>query len=161
MPVDKDAIFSAYITALAEDPKQYRQDASKLEQWASSISDPADLHPAADASDDVRKELASIAERVKEDKFLYSRFFAVGLFRLLELSKAKDPSALQGLVKAMNVSQDAVNRDLMNYKVCCPILQHFCSNISIEVLCVRCIRAPLEITAAASGLAGEVVLQTF
>ena len=49
--------------------------------------------------------------------FLYTRFFAIGLFRLLELTKAKDPKALEALVKSMNVSIESVNRDLTTYKV--------------------------------------------
>ncbi|KAK9813879.1 hypothetical protein WJX73_003218 [Symbiochloris irregularis] len=117
VPVDKDAVFAAYIEALTEDPKRYREDAEKLEKWASGISSPEDLTPAADSDDEVRKSLAAIAARAEDgSKFLYSRFFAVGLFRLLELSKAKDPQALQGLVKAMHVPQESVNRDLTTYK---------------------------------------------
>ena len=64
----------------------------------------------------VQKQLADIASRAKEDKFLYTKFFAIGLFRLLELTGAKDPKALGNLVKAMNVRQESVNRDLMTYK---------------------------------------------
>lgn len=64
----------------------------------------------------VQQVLAGIADRAKESKFLYSKFFAIGLFRLLELTGAKEPQALGNLVKAMNVRQDAVNRDLMTYK---------------------------------------------
>lgn len=64
----------------------------------------------------VQKLLNGIAERSKEDKFLYSKFFAIGLFRLLELTGAKDPQALGNLVKAMHLRQEAVNRDLLTYK---------------------------------------------
>lgn len=63
-----------------------------------------------------QKLLASIADRAKDGKFLYTKFFAIGLFRLLELTGAKEPQALGNLVKTMNVQQDAVNRDLMQYK---------------------------------------------
>ena len=54
--------------------------------------------------------------------FLYTRFFAIGLFRLLELTKAKDPKALEALVKSMNVSIESVNRDLTTYKVSLALL---------------------------------------
>lgn len=50
-------------------------------------------------------------------KFQYTRFFAIGLFRLLELTKAKDPKALEKLAGAMNVSLESINRDLTTYKV--------------------------------------------
>lgn len=64
----------------------------------------------------VQKLLAGIASRAKENNFLYSKFFAIGLFRLLELTGAKDPQALGSLVKSMNIRQEGVNRDLMTYK---------------------------------------------
>ena len=60
--------------------------------------------------------LAGIAARSKEDNFLYSKFFAIGLFRLLELTGAKDPKALGSLVEAMHLRKEAVNRDLLTYK---------------------------------------------
>lgn len=37
--------------------------------------------------------------------------------RLLELTGAKDPKALEAMVSAMNISQESVSRDLMTYKV--------------------------------------------
>lgn len=37
--------------------------------------------------------------------------------RLLELSGAKDPKALEGLVKSLNLRLQSVNRDLLTYKV--------------------------------------------
>ena len=42
--------------------------------------------------------------------------------RLLELTGAKDPKALEGLVAAMGISQESVNRDLMTYKARSPLL---------------------------------------
>lgn len=64
----------------------------------------------------IQQLLSGIAKRAKEGDFLYSKFFAIGLFRLLELTGAKDPQALGSLVKAMNIRQEGVNRDLMTYK---------------------------------------------
>lgn len=52
---------------------------------ASELSDPSDLTPSTDGNE-VQKLLGSIADRAKEDKFLYTKFFAIGLFRLLELT---------------------------------------------------------------------------
>lgn len=115
LPADRDAVFTAYVNALDEDPAQYRKDAEQLEKWASGISKPEDLHPSQEG-DEIRQNLAKTAQLVKDNNFLYNRFFAIGLFRLLELSKAKDPQALQGLVSAMGIPQESVNRDLMTYK---------------------------------------------
>lgn len=108
-------IFEAYIEALEEDPKKYRQDAAALEAWAQGLSGPADVAP--DAAGTLGQQvLAKVAQRTEAGKFCYSKFFAIGLFRLLELTGAKDPKALGALVTAVGVRQDAVNRDLMTYK---------------------------------------------
>lgn len=40
----------------------------------------------------------------------------MGCSRLLELTGAKDPKALEALVTALNVPASAVNRDLLTYK---------------------------------------------
>jgi hypothetical protein len=49
-------------------------------------------------------------------KFAYNRFFAIGLFRLLELTGAKEPAALEALTKTAGVRSEVVNRDLLMYK---------------------------------------------
>lgn len=57
------------------------------------------------------------------------QFFAIGLFRLLELTGAKEPAALERLVKSVNVRPESVNKDLMLYKVgtsCCTRCMHQC-----------------------------------
>ena len=38
-----------------------------------------------------------------QGRFLYTKFFAVGLFRLVELTGSKDPKSLAGLVKALGL----------------------------------------------------------
>ena len=86
-----------------------------MEELASQLSDSAELEPGKEGNE-VSKLLGSIADRAKEDKFLYTKFFAIGLFRLLELTGAKDPKALETLVKSMNVKTESVNRDLTAYK---------------------------------------------
>jgi len=108
-------IFNAYMAALQEDPEQYRNDAKRMEELAGQLSDPSELTPTTDGNE-IQKLLGAIADRAKEDKFLYTKFFAIGLFRLLELTGAKDPKALETLVKSMNVKTESVNRDLTAYK---------------------------------------------
>lgn len=111
----REPIFNAYIEALDEDPKQYRKDAEALEAWASGLSSADEVK--ADASGSLGQQvLAQVADNVASGKFCYSKFFAIGLFRLLELTGAKDPKALAGLVQAVGVRQDMVNRDLTTYK---------------------------------------------
>lgn len=56
-----------------------------MEELASQLSDPSELTPTTDGNE-IQTLLGSIAERAKEDKFLYTKFFAIGLFRLLELT---------------------------------------------------------------------------
>jgi hypothetical protein len=46
----------------------------------------------------LQKVLATIAARSAEGSFFYTRFFAIGVFRLLELTNTRDPKALEGLV---------------------------------------------------------------
>lgn len=108
-------IFEAYIDALQEDPKKYRADAEALESWATGLTGSEDVKP--DAAGTMGQQvLAKVAERVTNGEFAYSKFFAIGLFRLLELTGAKDPKALGAVVAAVGVRQDMVNRDLMTYK---------------------------------------------
>lgn len=111
----RDEIFNAYINALDESPATYRKDAAALEEWAKALSSADDVTPNADGEYG-QKVLATIASQVADKKFAYSKFFAIGLFRLLELTGAKDPKALGTLVSALGVRQDMVNRDLLTYK---------------------------------------------
>uniref|UniRef100_A0A2P2JSD2 Uncharacterized protein MANES_13G152400 n=1 Tax=Rhizophora mucronata TaxID=61149 RepID=A0A2P2JSD2_RHIMU len=91
---DRDAIFQAYIRALEEEPEQYRVDAKKLEEWAraQTANSLADF-PSKEG--EVEGILKDIAERASNGNFSYSRFFAIGLFRLLELSNATEPTILE------------------------------------------------------------------
>jgi photosystem II biogenesis protein Psp29 len=114
---ERASVFDSFIIALQEDPAKYRADSAKLEEWAKGrTSGGDDVRPDSNG-DDVQKALARIAEAAtSQGQFLYTKFFAVGLFRLLELSGAKDPKALGALVSALGVPQERVNADLMTYK---------------------------------------------
>lgn len=112
---EREAVFDAYIRALQQDPAKYRADAAKLEAWAQGLSSPADIKPDANG-DEVQRALAEVASAVSSGKFLYTKFFAVGLFRLLELSGAKDPKSLSALVGSLGVPSERVNADLLTYK---------------------------------------------
>lgn len=109
----KTELFEAFITALEENPAQYRQDQSMLEEWAKARS-ASDISPKADG-DNVEQVLAEVSAMSPED-FVYSKFFSIGLFRMLELTGAKDPKALENLVLSLNLKMDPVIRDLNYYK---------------------------------------------
>jgi photosystem II biogenesis protein Psp29 len=111
----KQRLFESYISALGEDAAKYRADAAKLESQAKELSGPSDLVPNAEGSD-LQKALAAVADATAAKKFTYNKFFAVGLFRLLELTGAKEPAALEKLVKAVGVKPESVNKDLLMYK---------------------------------------------
>lgn len=71
-----------------------RVDAQKLEDWARAQS-PTSLVDFASRNGEVEDTLKDIAERAgSKGCFSYSRFFAVGLFRLLELANATEPTIL-------------------------------------------------------------------
>lgn len=108
-------IFQAFLGSLDETPEKFRQDAEELEQLAGKLSGPADLAPEASGSK-LQAALANLKSQTASGEFAYNKFTAIGLFRLLELTGAKEPAALERLVKAVGVSQDAVNRDLVLYK---------------------------------------------
>ncbi|PKI52945.1 hypothetical protein CRG98_026651 [Punica granatum] len=113
---DKEIIFQAYIQALQEDPQQYRADAQKLEEWARSQNADS-LIGFSTREGEVEAILKDIAERAgSKGSFGYSRFFAVGLFRLLELANAMEPTILEKLCAALNVNKRSVDRDLDVYR---------------------------------------------
>jgi len=113
---DREAIFQSYIRALEEDPEKYRNDAKKLEEWASA-QNASSLVSFSSREGEVEGILKDIAERAGGKKnFSYSRFFAIGLFRLLELSNATEPTILEKLCAALNIDKRSVDRDLDVYR---------------------------------------------
>lgn len=112
---ERDAIFDSYIKALDEKPSDYRSDAEELTKLAEACSSVDDLKLDAGGSA-LEKALADVKARTDDGSFFYTRFFAIGLFRLLELVEARDPKALEGLVSDLGVKQESVNKDLLLYK---------------------------------------------
>ncbi|KAK4355871.1 hypothetical protein RND71_024842 [Anisodus tanguticus] len=112
---DRDAIFKAYIEALKENPVQYRADAQKLEEWART-QNANTLVDFSSKDGEVENIFKDIAQRAGTDGFCYSRLFAVGLFRLLELANVTDPTILEKLCAALNVNKKSVDRDLDVYR---------------------------------------------
>ncbi|KAG2498383.1 hypothetical protein HYH03_003642 [Edaphochlamys debaryana] len=112
---ERAAIFTSYVNALGEDPERYRRDAQRIESAAGSLSGPDGLTPDANGND-VQKALAAMSADAAAGKASYNKFVAIGLFRLLELTGAKEPAALEKLVKAAGIKPENVNRDLLMYK---------------------------------------------
>ncbi|XP_059661002.1 protein THYLAKOID FORMATION1, chloroplastic [Cornus florida] len=113
---DREAIFQSYINALKEDPMQYRIDAKKMEEWARAQT-ASSLVDFSSRDGEVEGILKDIAERAGgKGSFSYSRFFAVGLFRLIELANATEPTILEKLCAALNINKRSVDRDLDVYR---------------------------------------------
>jgi len=113
---DRNAIFQAYIKALREDPEQYRSDAQKMEEWARAQT-ASTLVDFSSKEGEVEGYLKDIAERAGgQGNFSYSRFFAIGLFRLLELANVTEPTILEKLCASLNINKKSVDRDLDVYR---------------------------------------------
>lgn len=81
----------------------YRSDARKLEEWASAQSGTG-IAEFASREGDVENILKNIADRAAgKGTFHYSRFFAIGLFRLLECANASDPATLEQVVHMLHL----------------------------------------------------------
>lgn len=66
-----------------------------MEEWARSQTSTS-LVEFASREGEIENVLKDIAERAgSKGSFSYSRFFAIGLFRLLELANATEPSILE------------------------------------------------------------------
>lgn len=84
----------------------YRIDSQKLEEWARA-QNASSLIEFSSKEGEVEGTLKDISERASQGNFSYSRFFAVGLFRILELANATEPTILEKV---------------------CPLLLYFTSN---------------------------------
>jgi hypothetical protein len=61
-------------------------------------------------------QLAALKQRAASNTLVYSKFIAIGLFRMLELAGVMEPQALQSLSDAAGVPLSKVNADLNLYK---------------------------------------------
>ncbi|CAI0460815.1 unnamed protein product [Linum tenue] len=109
------SIYNNVLQELIVQQHLIKNDATKLEEWARTQTS-ASLVEFPSREGEVESMLKDIAERAGTGKFSYSRFFAVGLFRLLELSNATDPTVLDKLCAALNVNKRSVDRDLDVYR---------------------------------------------
>lgn len=121
---DKESIFNALCRALEDDPQKYRNDAQNLLSIASRFSWESVLIPEKSAGISevapFREQLQAIAAN---EKFKYSRLFAVGLYTILETSNpdaVKDETqrtqALKQICEALNIPEEKLQKDLELYR---------------------------------------------
>lgn len=90
-----------------------RVDAQKLEGWARDQSSDS-LVNFSSRGGEIEEKLKDIAERARgKGSFNYSRFFAVGLFRLLELANATEPTVLDKVCLLNLLSVNNLMHNLM------------------------------------------------
>lgn len=106
------AIFDAYINSLEESPEQYRNDATRMEAAAESAGSVDGLFQNAEISQALNQAKA----RMEQGKFLYTKFFTIGLFRLLEKAGDVDPASLDKVISHVGISKERVTSDLGLYK---------------------------------------------
>jgi hypothetical protein len=98
---ERSAIFKAYIGALGEDAEQYRRDAANLEKLAAELagSSGASGLVANASGSELQQVLAAVATASQEGKLAYNKFFAIGLFRLLELAGERQRCGTRSLAR--------------------------------------------------------------
>ncbi|XP_024439054.1 protein THYLAKOID FORMATION1, chloroplastic isoform X2 [Populus trichocarpa] len=109
------SIYNTVLQELIVQQHLMRIDAKKLEEWARAQTH-SSLVDFSSKEGEIEGILKGIAERAASGNFSYSRFFAVGLFRLLELSNASEPTVLEKLCSALNINKRSVDRDLDVYR---------------------------------------------
>ena len=105
---EKAKIFDCFVEALGEDPNVCRKDAAEL---AAAAKDAGGVDALL-----AMPILADIKGKCEANKFAYSRYDAIGLFRMLELGGATEPAALEKIADAAGLTLKKVNGDLGMYK---------------------------------------------
>jgi len=114
-PEDKEKLLSSYLGALGDDVTTYREDSSALVTWASSLSGVDDIVADAGGSP-FQQEFADYASGFSSKSRQYNKFFAIGMFRLLELASSTDPASLEKLSSSLGAPLSKVTSDLATYK---------------------------------------------
>lgn len=121
---DRDSIFQALCQSLQTDPQQYRQAAEQLQAEAASLTTDDFLVQVQQLENAYGKSLYdALRATAHNEKFKYSRLFAIGLYTLLETmdpglvkDETKRNQALQTLSEALHLSADKVQKDLELYR---------------------------------------------
>ena len=112
---ERELLFDAYVGSLCEDPEEYRSDAAAL-MAAAEASKGMPVTPLdSSESSPLKGKLSELLSSGAIGK-QHTKFFAIGLFRLLEAAEVADKAALQALVEALGCEYDKVTKDLTLYK---------------------------------------------
>lgn len=122
---DRDSIFNALCTSVEATPDHYRRDAETLRAIASRLS-PLQLAdwrtalPPLDGTDPLSSALQAVADN---EKFKYSRLFAIGLYSLVEAADpdtARDEARLNEILaklsQSLNLPAEKLEKDLELYQ---------------------------------------------
>ncbi len=121
---DLTSIFDAICQAVEQDPRKYRQDAQKLQEFAKSLS-PENLLAWLSREINLPEsgEFQGVLDAIAANpKFKYSRIFAIGLLSILELAnpemlkdeKQRTP-VLEKISAALNLPAEKIAKDLELY----------------------------------------------
>lgn len=119
------SIFSALCGAVGADPQKYRQDAEALRAIAAdlSVEQLTSWNSSLMSQDGAGALYECLKEIAFDDKFKYSRLFAIGLYSLLEQGNAEvvkqekeRDRVLKELSESLSVSFDKVQKDLDLYR---------------------------------------------
>jgi len=122
---DISSIFSALCQAVGGDPQKYRRDAETLKAIATplSVEQLTSWNSSLMSQDSAGELYEGLKDIAFNDKFKYSRLFAIGLYALLEqcdaevLKQDKERDrVLQELSESLSVSFDKVQKDLDLYR---------------------------------------------
>jgi photosystem II biogenesis protein Psp29 len=122
---DKQSIFVALCQSMGGNAQQYRQDATNVQEFASSMQGQDIVGWLAQPDrDGMGAQLAStIAAVASNPKFKYSRLFGIGLFAILEQAapdlfkdEKKRKESISQLGEAMHLPTDKVQKDLDTYR---------------------------------------------
>ncbi|NJL00681.1 MAG: photosystem II biogenesis protein Psp29 [Spirulinaceae cyanobacterium SM2_1_0] len=123
--VDRDSIFGSLCRSIEAEPDQYRHDADGLRAIADRLSplqlaDWRSALPPLDGTELLHDTLQAVATN---EKFKYSRLFAIGLYTLVERADTeiardteKRNEILASLSESLNIPSDKLEKDLELYQ---------------------------------------------
>lgn len=159
----QDEIMQAFFFAVDESLDQYRAESDQLLKDAASAGS-AEAVASLPAFEAMRKMQSAGAESADSDAdaappgggtFLYTRYMAIGVFRILEALKSTDQKALETVVKACGLPKTKVNTDLAVYKDMLKKMQSGKELMMELVAREKKKKAEKDAAAAAAKLSGE------
>lgn len=122
---DRESIFTGLCRSVEADPQHYRSDAEQLRSAMSGMSAEGAIAALANKGEGTNSDLlkSTLHSIASNNRFKYSRLFAIGLFTLLETADAelvkdskKLAESLKTIGEGLNVSADKLTKDLELYR---------------------------------------------